>query len=443
MPHSNRFSLRSLIDKDMRSLFKGSSWLFAGDFFTLGIGFIQVFVTARWLGVTDYGALALVITYVTIVNQIIDFRISEAATKYISEFWVKQEHEKVMATVKLCYLVDAGTGMLAFLLVTLSADLAARLILHIPFAGSLIILYAIKLLFSTVEATSTSLLLVYGRFSWVSYYTSFLAVVQLLSIALLLFLGYGLEGVLVAYITSAFVSGIVLLALVARLMRREALLRYMRAPISLISSRWKEIASFLITTNLNESFTLFTKNIDILILGYFRTTTEVGYYRLSKSLIHGFSIVTTPVYRVLFPQLSKLWSSQRYKDFSQTIRRFTVLMTLIILPVTLLVALGASLLISVTAGKAFLPAAPFLRIMLAGVLVSSIFCWVRPALLSMGKPGVLTSTNGFLALTLLVLSLFLVPLYGAYGSAILYLYPIMLGHVVALIAYMHYRRKLS
>lgn len=433
-------SLRT--DTGLRLLFKNSSWLLGSELFIYAITLLQGLIVARYLGAAGYGILSLVVTYVTLVNQVLDFKIFEAATRYIAEFKTTGEHPRMFAMIKLCYLVDFLTGIAAFVIVLLTARFATHYIPHSTAAlESLILLYALRLLFSTVDGTSSAILTVFDRFSWQSLYGGFMALLQLGLITLLLHAGYGIRGVLVTYILVAATGSLLYLFLVLRLFRSQNLLPLAGSKISLIAGRWKEIRGFMLTTNVHEFLNLFTKNMDVLLLGYFRNATEVGYFRLAKSFVSTVSVVSTPFYRAFFPQLATLWSRNKHIAFNSLVKRFTALVSLFAVPAAIIIALLSPLIIRLTVGGQFLPSVYAIRVMIWGMLLSTVCCWLRPALLAMGKPGILMISNAFTAVTLMLLSLLFVPSAGYRASAYLFLYTYLPGHVAGIIAYVKYIRN--
>lgn len=427
----------------IRELFKHSSWLLFSNGWTLGITTVQGFLIAHLLGVRDYGLIALVTTYVTVVNQLIDFRINEMATKYLSKFWVNNDKDRVVSTLKLCYLIDFSTGVIAFLLIVFTAHLASTFILHNAGLGIFIKLYALRLLFCTVDGTSVSFLTVSNRFSWLSLHSIISSTLQIVIIFVSLKLHYGITGILVSYVVINVLGSTAFLLLAAKTFFSENLVPHMHAKLSLIKDHSKELRRFMLSTYFYESFSLFTKNVDILLLGYFRSPSEAGYYRLAKSFVSILSIIVDPFYRVFYPQLSKLWSSNKISEFKQLIVQFSYFMAVFLIPSTVCAFFAIPWIIKITVGAQYVPSVLAVRIMLWGPLIGAILFWVRPAILAIGKPKILTYTSAFLAATMFLLGIVIVPRFGYLGSCFLHLYFYVVLHLVALVAFVRLTAKKS
>ena len=106
-------------------LFRNASWLLGRKTASRIFSALQTAMVARTLGVTDYGLLALVIAYVDILNQFFDFRAWETATKYIGTFWSNGERGKTRSMIKLSYIVDISSGILAFVISVITGKIAS------------------------------------------------------------------------------------------------------------------------------------------------------------------------------------------------------------------------------------------------------------------------------------------------------------------------------
>jgi O-antigen/teichoic acid export membrane protein len=60
-------------------------------------------------------------SYPTLVYTFIDARTSEASVKFLAEFHVRNERDRILAMCKLGYALDFAIASLAFLVVAISA----------------------------------------------------------------------------------------------------------------------------------------------------------------------------------------------------------------------------------------------------------------------------------------------------------------------------------
>lgn len=415
----------------LAELIGNSSRLFLSELFSQIVAFLQVIMIVRFLGAANYGLFALVIVYVTVVNQLIDFRIKEAVVKYLSEFLIRKDQGRLWASLKLCYLLDFITGVIAFLIAFFTAQLVATFIMHNAQAACLIQLFAFMLLISTLDNSCSGVLIVFEKFTALSIYAIASASLRFILVGVILLLGFGIKGVLAGYIIAALISSTAIVFISLSTIKKSVWFPGIAGSISLLKDRWREIAAFLININFNESITLVVKNIDVLILGYFRAPTEVGLYRLAKNFTEILSLLSNSVYTAIYPQFSRLWADRRKEEFKALIKRITIFMGGITLPLTVGLFLAIPWIIRVFVGEGFSPVASLVKIMVWGIAAAVVSLWVRPVFLSMGRPGVLTIINMCNALMLLVLSLIFVPRFGYFASAVIYTYPYIAGHLLA------------
>ena len=426
-----RLKLIDYFRMHLSELIGNSSRLFLSELFSQIIAFLQVIMIVRFLGAASYGLFALVIVYVTVVNQLIDFRIKEAVVKYLSEFLIKKDRLRLWASLKLCYLLDFITGVIAFLIAFFSAGLVATFIIHDTQAICLIQLFAFMLLISTLDNSCSGVLIVFEKFTVLSIYVIASAGLRFIFVAAILLLGFGIKGVLLGYIIAALLSSTAVILLSLRTIKRSVWFPGIAGGMLLLKDRWREIAAFLININFNESITLVAKNIDVLILGYFRAPAEVGFYRLAKNFTEMLSLLSNSVYTAIYPQFSRLWADKRKEEFKALIKRITIFMGGVTLPLTIGLFLAIPWIIRVFVGEGFLPVASLVKIMVWGITAAVVSLWVRPVFLSMGRPGVLTIINMCNALILIIFSLIFVPRFGYFASAIIYTYPYIAGHLLA------------
>jgi len=409
-------------NKSQKKLFMNASWLFGGKTASGIFSAIQTVVVARILGVSDYGLLSLVLAYVAVLNMFFDLKVWETATKYIGTYWETGEHDKARSMIKLSYLLDIGSGVVAFIIAILSAKLISTYIIHSPEAYVLIWIFSISLFVDTANSTSDAILRVFDRFKNIAFINSFQKFFRLIVVVALLYSGLGIKGVLYGFILASFVGFSVRMWLVMKTLRHNDLQGWLSADISLIRDQWKGIAWFLGNTSFIA--TLKTGNeryLGILILGYFAGKDAVAFYKIASSIASVVNRIVDPIYEAIYPELVKLASSNAIEDFKNMIKSTTKSLVLIIIPIGVIIIIFAEPIISLVFGKDYVPATNALRILAAAVLIVRCTFWINPALLSMGRPGLRTIMGVISTFIYLVLMFLLVPGYSYIGAAFAFL----------------------
>lgn len=433
-------SLKGPSNTLLKKLIKDTGWLFNAQVITSGVNLIQAVVVARMLGVKNYGILALIIIYVEMVNQIIDFRVWETATKYLSEYWVKKEKDKALATVKLCYFTDLTTGVLSFATVVLTASLASKYILHEPEIGALIAIYALSLLLKTTDNTSIAILRVFDKFKWLSFYEIFINTTRFILIMSLLLIGFGLKGVLFGYIIAAGLGGGIAGFYALYTIRRKFKKPWWMVKVNLIKDKWKEMAWFLGNTNLNAFLRLFSSKSDIILLGYFTNPIEVGYYKLARDIVYAVSRISEPINKAIYPLIAKLISAKKEIHMIDLIKKISFFIGIFVVFTGITVSFFGEKLVILFAGFNFRPTGKVLIILIWSI-TWLIFIWIPSVLLSLNRTGTLTLINLVSTILLVGGLLFVIPSYGIIGTAVVVLLYYIFWTLLALTTYFLLVRK--
>jgi O-antigen/teichoic acid export membrane protein len=206
---------------------------------------------------------------------------------------------------------------------------------------------------------------------------------------------------------------------------------WLSADWAYLKGLWREVISFLAYNDLNALLGLIPKQLDVVILGYFRNPIEVGYYKLAKSLSATVGYLVQPLQSVTYPKLAKLWGVGGHRAVSQEVKR---LVWKIGVPLGLLALGGITfvpLVLSILVGPYYRPAIVVTQILLSGSAIWLAFFWLRPTYLAIGKIRkwttisivvVCLSTVGFLIAT---------PIWGYLGLASCLMIMTFLGHSIS------------
>jgi len=413
-------------DALFRRILKNTSFLFSSSVTASGLGFVQSIIVARMLGAGGYGFWALITTYVLVVQLVVDFRVWETVTKYLSEFMVKGDTARAMATVKLAYTVDFLTGILSFGIAVAAAPVAGRIFGRGDFAEYAWIV-AISSLVATVNGSSTAILRVFDRFKWISFEEIVRSVVSLALVLAVALMGYGLKGIAVAYVLTASFSALLLTAISFSTVRARLPGTLKTGRLSLLKDRTSEIASFLMHTNITAFWPLITRNADVLILGMFRSSVEVGFYQLAKNFVFVISKLQGSLYSSIFPEITRLWAEGNRLRFARFLKQLSFMTASVFIPFGVVLFFVAGPLIRLLYGDEFAPAVTALRIMEWGVIASCVFVWTRPVIIGIGKPKAGTVAGFIRVVFFLAGSFVMVPAYGFWGSSVMYLLQTILG----------------
>ena len=421
-------------DPSIKELFKHSSYLLYGNIFFAGSEFLQAILYGRYLGVEQFGLLLIIITYVYMVRRILDIRVWEVATKYLAEFKVKEDRERIYATVKLVYVTDLSTGIAACVLAFWGAPLLAKYIMHSIEPVGLIRLFSFYIMFMAVDYTSKAILRVFDRFKWLMLQEILRSCTILLLVTIVLINGYGIKEVITVLLIGTGLGSALLIGMALRTIAVYTGNMRRSSKISLLSDRIKEMFKFMIYTHLGSIGGVIVRFAPTMLLGYFRNPTEVGYYKLAERFVQVPALVIDPFYYAIYPKLSRMWSAGNLEVFKDYIKKVTRLMIFIMLPIAFIIFIFTPVIINLFIGKEFLPAAAAVRIMIWGIVIAGIFVWARPSILAVNKPEVSLVASLIGAAILLCWTIITVPFWGYMGSAVGFNISYVLGQIILIAA---------
>lgn len=403
-------------DHLLRGVVKSSSYLFSSNALSAALGFLQGIFAVRLLGADGYGLVSgTVIVFASNVNRLLSFRMNEVVVKHFGQALVEKKRQRAAAVVKACGLVEAGTSVLAYLVLLLLAPWAALQIAKDPQTAYLFRFYGLVLLSNLVYETSTGVLQAAKRFDRLALINMSQSILTAgLILAAFLYRGSAFD-VLAAYLLGKTLAGLAVVALALREMNTCVGRDWPRAPLNMLTD-WREIASFAINTNLSGTVNLFVRDNAPLYLGALRpeavAQTEVGYFKLALSIIN---LVMLPIEPFIWPTYAEITRTIAQKQWQAT-RRLLKRVSAIAGLWTLVASGGMALLgwwlIPLVYGSDTGPTYPALLILLVGYGFANILNWNRPLLLALGKPSFPLIVAATAGLVEILLAFWLVPVYG-------------------------------
>ena len=376
------------------------------------VSFAQGIFVARWLGPELYGTVALVMTYPGLVFAFFDARSAEASVKYLSEFQARGDRERILALCKFGYSIDLAIALLAFFTVLVTANWAAEEIARNPETVGLIVIYAAAFIPQALVGTSRALLTTLGKFSliaWTNVLMTFWRSVLVISLVLG---GWQIAGVVWAGAIATSVTGLVYGAIAWGIIYRHWSAFPHQGKWQAIEQEIPQIVRFLFYNSLTALLGIISKKLDLLILGYFRNPTEVGYYKLAKSLTNVVGYLVKPLQSVTYPDLAKLSSSGNRKALGQKVRRLAIKVGLPLGLVVLAGALFIPVVLPLVVGSNYEGAIRAIQLLSLGFALWLTVFWLRPLFLARAWLQEWTACTFFFSVCSLIGWLIFVPLWG-------------------------------
>ncbi len=349
------------------------------------LSLLQGVVVARWLGPQSYGVAALVMSYPVLIQTFLATRSGDVAVKFLSEFHARNDRDRALAMCKLSYAVECAIALLTFLIVLATADWAADRVAHSSDVAGLMIAYAAAFIPRALGGTSWAALSVFGRFHMLACTEVLTTALRVAVVLGLVLSGWGVAGVIWGNSIGMAVYGIILAAFAHVELRKVWGGSWLSASWRDLRERRREIFRFLVFLDLGMLSGLLAKELDVVILGYFRGSTETGYYKLAKSVAGMVGYVVSPLQSVTYPKLSLLVEEGHCREFKRLIKRLLVQVGAPLGGLVLLGSLLVSLAIPILVGEGFSPSRYAVQALMAGSAVWLACFWMRPVFLALGE----------------------------------------------------------
>jgi O-antigen/teichoic acid export membrane protein len=370
------------------------------------LGFAVMVVLARNLGVEDLGVYRLMSAVYSMVLVVAVLGVPTTITKYVAETRGKKDQmaTHISASLTISLVLGAAATAISFM----TADIVSNAFHESNMSGLLKLLSFIY----PFSISSATLLGVLNGLREMKFYG--LAVVAqscvMLTVSISTILaGFGLWGVILGMLLSSMATFVLLLwkvrgiARIALGFRRDVMRR-------ILDFGWK-------ITAINGVYQI-NYQVDSLLLGYFLTATDVGFYGVAIGLSRILLLAPSAVQTISYPLTSELWSKDERRALQTVMDRCLKYSAAVIYPAAMVAGLFAGDIIRLLFGGAFLDSVAPFRILLVGTAIYGVATSVGGTLTGIGRPDLALLVGAATATIDVVLNLILIPVSGVVGAAL-------------------------
>lgn len=397
-------------DSLVRSLVKGSGFLFAGFVLETSLAFVAKILMAQTLGKVNYGSLSIGIVMVANVSTVFLLGLNIGVARFLPRYDDVERRRGILVSAfsivaPLSLLI--GIGLFAFanpIAQHVVRDASVAPVLRV-FAFAVPLAVVMKMGVGAIQGSKRSIPKVAVR-----------NVVQPASrfvfIALALYFTLGKLGVSWAYFGSYALSAILAMyyvyrhtALFSRVgytpMYRE-LLRF-SAPLAVMG-----IASLIVSGI----------GVDTFMIAYFSNTGDVGDYNVVMPTAKLMILVLSSLGFLFMPIMSELHAKGAPEEMERLFKLATKWIVLATLPILAVMGIFPSKFIALTFGSEYTTAALSLSVLAVGFFVHATFGLTQRVLNSVGETRLVMYDNVIAAAVNVILNLLLIPRLSVLGAAI-------------------------
>jgi O-antigen/teichoic acid export membrane protein len=396
------------------SIITGSSIIFGGTIFQFAFNLAATMIQTRIFTTGDFGKLTLANTIITSLIVVGMFGMPMTIARYTAYFRGAGDWAKIKAMMKTVTRWLFSINVILLVAVCFFGKVYADTVFNERGLGAIVVLLALlypaKAYVSAVASFFTGLKMM-GPATMIN--SVFQPALKLCVLAVLLVAGisdlmlwvYCLLGIFLAeFLYSAFVF------------RNRRPPEYISAGNGSIDKN--DILGFSVSIFFSAVFIVGIQNIDIIMVGYYEQSSEVGIYKVYKILTVILLFAISAVGTTYNPSVTELYAKRDFDGIGTLYRRVTKWYQFISIFGFIGIILSGQWLGKICFGQNYALSSPLLVIFLAAsILVTGVLGPINTTLIAFRRSRLLLA-NSLLALSIMVIaSYILVPAYGKTGAA--------------------------
>lgn len=376
--------------------------LWTAEAVSLATGAVEAVVLARLLTPRELGTLTLAFAIPAFVFAIVDAQSQEAVTRFIAEFRAQGQLDRVRAVVAMAVQVDLALVVLGVGSTFALAPWILDTFLDHRLPVAFLVVAAVGTAVGLPSSTAIAVLMADDRSSSIAAAKSSLAVMRSGAVIAAVWAGAGVRGAILATAVSSLGGLVVLATIAGRTMRQSFGGRW--AATGILGHERARVLRFMGFTNASSLIASLAKDVDVLVLGWLTGATQVGFYRVARSVSRLSTFLIGPLQALTYNRFAKLVALGAFSKLRVQVRRSLWEVGAPLALGIALVMLAAPHLVRLIATDAYAPAVGPLRWLLAaGAFLTATF-WARPLLLALDQVR-------FLLVATLVTTLLVIPMY--------------------------------
>ncbi len=394
------------------SISRQSAVYFAGTILTAAAGYFFKIYLARKLGAEALGLYALGMSIVGFLGLFNAVGLPTAAARFVAEYSASGQFARLGAFLRSGLALLSVGNLLLGVVVMVAGPWVAVHFYHAPALRSYFWAFALIMLFGVLTAFLGQVMAGYRDVARRTIITHFIGTpVNILLGILLISLGFGLRGYMIAQVASATLVLALLAVAVWKLTPTEARAGGARVPVE------RKVVAFSAAAFGLAAVDFALSQSDKIVLGYYLAPKQVGIYAVAMALVGFVPIALQSVNQIFSPIIAELHAVGNrllLQKLYVTLTKWIVISTI---PLALTIGVFARPLMGIF-GPGFQSGATVLAIGAVGQLINCAVGSVGFLLIMSGHQMEMIKIQTVNAALMIGLSLYLVPRLGMPGAAL-------------------------
>lgn len=408
---------------ELKMISKGAGYYFLGNGAGFALDYLFIIIITRFVDSSIVGLFFIIITLINILSIISRIGLNEGVLRYVALYNSQDNREKAKAIYLLSLYIVLGVSVILSLVIGWQSNFIAGLF-HVPKASHLIRIFLLSMPLVAISKILLSVFQSLKEVKKMAYLQGFILPISMIIIFFILHVfGRDTISLFLAY----FSSYLLVCSLAYKMINKL----FDNIQPNYMGLDYQKVLQFSLPLAFVGILSLVNGQIDILILGWLRKTSEVSIYVVAFKLslicvafLGAFNYIFSPIIVELHNQKELI----RLEEIFKVLTRWLLILSLPVYFV-LVTSPGAIL---VMFGKSYVYGALPLIILCSGQLVNMGTGSVGPILTMTGKSVVaLVNTILFIIMNV-IFDLYWVPGYGVLGAALSYAISISVINLVKL-----------
>jgi len=395
-----------------KRMVKGAIIVFFGMLLSKALAYLYVALLAR-LGSSEYGLLSLAISIVSFISIFSLLGLSTGVIRYISYYKGKRDDRRVKGTIISSLKLSLPVSLVLMILLFLYSEKISILIFHNSELIPILRLFSLTLPFMSLSDIFLGVIIGFQKINYKVLVKEIIeSVIRLVFTFIVIYLGYNLLGVAVVYLISFVITSF----LSFYLLQKRVFPFFKTKVIPILFT--KELFVFSFPFIFAGVLTLIVKWTDVFMIGFFRTTSEVGVYNVALPTANLLVIVPTSLMALFMPIITEFYSKGKIKDIKTLSRINSKWIFFLNFPIFLLIFLFSKNILEIMFGSEYVTGNTALLILTVGYMVFSLVHIPNAILIMMKKTRLIFYISLISAGVNVVLNYYLIPKFGIVGGSI-------------------------
>ena len=399
-------------DQDLNKIASGAGIIFVGMILSKIFAYLYRLIIAR-IGVSEYGLISLGLGIIGIISSISIIGLHRGVLRNVSYYRGKEDFGKVKGVITLALKISLGISLVLSILLFIFSDFISVRYFHNEDLSLIIKILAVSIPLSVMNEIILNTILGFQKVVYMVISKNIILNLSrfLLTIAFVLF-SRNILGLAWIYVISFLVSFIFSFYFLERKVFPILITKIKSISVG------KELFSFswpLVFSGLGMLLVGWT---DTIMLGFFKTVNEVGYYNTALPTSHLLYIVPQGLMMMVIPTLTYLFSRKEMDKFNIITRTTTKWVFMINLILFSLFMMFGKEIISILFGAQYSIAGDVLRILSVGFFINYTMIFMGHMPIIKNRPKWDLFNISIVAITNIILNFILIPPYGIFGAAI-------------------------